>query len=407
MNKLTFLSLEIKRKLKILPYIIAAALALCLVSGILVFCSGKLLYNTKSQPKKKQITFSSQDSSKLATMIVGSLSKSKSISAICEVNETDYDSAMAAISQENNAASIIVPGDFLYGVMHGKTLAVPIYFSSSDSIYTALITELSKAAQTSFKAAQAGIYTLNDYYYDNGAHKELIDANDELNLIYIGKTLTRDKFFQKQKLSATGSLSLQNYYLASGILLVIMLLGCVIILKSSEISPVISYKLLQNNVGLIFQTLAQLISTFLVTYLIYCLLFIGINIKLDVASPIVFLINGIFICLCCSSIVCFSESAFSDTYSGILFHFLFCVIMSFVSGAFIPGSILPGTFNKISRYLPSTFLHKEIGFSLNGVYSSDALLCISIFTLTFITLSILLKKMRFYKKPSPGKAGVN
>ena len=220
MNKLIYLELEIKRKIRLLPHIILGTIALTLVVGIVAFCAGKMLYGNKMASDKKLLVFSSQDDTPLTNLVVSVLSNSPSITKICNVINTDYDKAVELSKDENTISSIIIPKDFMNSLMNGTNYSIDIHFSSIRSIYTLIITELSKAAQTSLQAAQAGVYTLHDYYYLNNAKEYEYDANQELNTIYLAKAFSRGKFFKHHRLTATGGLTTTNYYFASAIMLI-------------------------------------------------------------------------------------------------------------------------------------------------------------------------------------------
>lgn len=403
MNKLIYLELEIKRKIRLLPHIILGTIALTMVVGVVAFCSGKMLYSNKMASDKKLLVFSSQDESPLTRLVVSVLSNAPSLTKICNVIDTDYDKAVELVKDENTISSIIIPKNFMNSLMDGTNDSIDIYFSSTHSIYTLIITELSKAAQTSLQAAEAGIYTLHDYYYLNDAKEYEADANQELNAIYLTRAFSRSKFFASHKLTATGSLTIKNYYFASAILLITLLLGCVFILKTKDTDQIIFIKLKQNGIGLFLQMITHIISIFIVLYIIFISANMGLlllNRFTDLSikiKPVHIFTNGMVITLCSSAIICFVSNIFTNKYSAILLHFVLVLAMSFISGAFVPSAFLPDSLKNIAQYMPTTYLFKSISNILSGEVVSDNIVNLIYITLIFTILGTLLMTIQYIK----------
>lgn len=401
MNRLIYFQLEIKRKIKLLPHIILGTIVLSLVAGAIVFCAGKMLNAKNKVSEKRQLVFSSQDDSELTKLVVSILSKSPSLTNVCNVIETDYTEALELAQQENTIASVIIPEDFMESLLNGTNDSIDIYFSSTRSIFTLIITELTKAAQTTLQAAQAGVYTLHDYYVLQDAAEYEDAANEELNLIYLTKAFSRDKFFHRHKLTATGNLSIQNYYFASALMLVLLLLGCVFILKAKDTDRLILMKLKQNGIGFVSQMFAHVISIFLVLYPIFVLGNAGMFILCkytDIAltiRPAHIFTDGFVITLCCSAIICFISNIFMNKYSAILLHFIFVMASSFVTGAFIPSVFLPDSLRSLARCLPTTYLFKTIGNVLSGEVIIDNILKLIYSTIISFILGVLLLTLRY------------
>lgn len=401
MNRLIYSELEIKRKIRLLPNIILGTITLAMIAGLVSFCAGKMLYSHKTSSEKKLLVFSSQDDSPLTGLVVSVLSNSPSITKICNVIDTDYDNAIKLSKDENTISSIIIPKDFMNSLTNGTNDSIDLYFSSVRSIYTLIITELSKAAQTSLQAAQAGIYTLHDYYYINGAKKYAYDANQELNLIYLTKAFSRNKFFDTHKLTATGSLTISNYYFASAILLILLLLGCVFILKTKDTNRLIFIKLKQNGIGFLWQMITDTVSTFIVLYIIFVSGNIGLLV-LDRFTQISFSINpvhiftyGIIISLCCSAIICSVSNIFTNKYSTILLHFILVLVMSFISGVFVPSVFLPDILKNFAKYMPTTYIFKSTGNILSGQIVTGNFLNMVYITVISIICGTLLIKLQY------------
>lgn len=411
MKRLVYLKLELKRKFKILPQILLGTIALSAIIGVFVFFASKLLYSNISINEKKTIVFTSQDDSEMTSLIVSTLKEAKSITSVCNIVEADYDTAINMVNTEQAVAGVIIPADFMNSLMTGENYPISIHFSSTKSIYSMVILELTKAAEYTLKTAQAGVYTLHDYYKANNALSYESKANKSLNLIYLGKAFSRGKFFERHTITATGNLSTVNYYFASGIMLILLLSGCVFILKTKETDDIISLKLYQNGIGPFVQTAAHILSIFTVLYLL-CSIFMtvlyivnfnmNIGFKLSITN---ILYNNIFICLCCSSLICFSGSILSGKYSSILLHFLLVIISSFISGAFIPLILLPEVFDKLASYLPTTYILNIIGTIFTGDVYSENIVKLLTFTAIFTIASTIFSRIHISEIRRLGKRG--
>ena len=82
-----FYKLECKRIIKLIPHILAGAIALSLVAGAIAFCAGKMIYINKNDANVS-IAYSLEDENRMTGMIVGMLTGSDSISSVCNFIQT-------------------------------------------------------------------------------------------------------------------------------------------------------------------------------------------------------------------------------------------------------------------------------------------------------------------------------
>ena len=405
LNKLNYFKLEIKRNLKLIPYLIIGVLALSIVMGIVGFFATKLSETNKLKDKKN-VYFTSEDDASLTKLAINALSKTESITKIFNVNNIKYSEVDEVKDAENSIVTVVVPEGFLASLMNGDNYPIKIYFSSTTSVYTMIITELSLAAQTSLQAAQATVYTLYDDYYDMNKYRFAENANDELNSTLIKKAFSRDNFFKKEQLSASGDYNIITYYIASGILTVLLLSGCIFILRIKSTKNFINLKLNQYGIGAITQTSVRIFSIFITMYLIFSVILttaLFILYKMDKIkdfSPAPLLINGIFICLCCSAITVLISSLMKNRFSSILLLFIFVIGCEFISGAFLPSVFLPDGVNIVDKYLPTGYLLDSLRLGLSGSYSVDNVKMIAIYTLIFTISTIVTThfKLKIYER---------
>lgn len=397
-----YFKLELKRTLKLMPYLLAGAIALSTVIGAVAFCAGKILASSNKLNDKKTIAFSSEDNSELIGMVVSSLSKSESITTLFNIMEADYEDIETMAENNEAVVSVVIPKGFMYSLMNGTNYPIELYFSETASIYSLVISELSRAAQTTLKAAQAGVYTLYDYYKEQDALKYASDANTELNIIYMRKALLRGNMFKPTTLNTTGSLDIKTFYMSSGIMVIILLLGCVFILRMKDTNAIIAVKLRQNGIGAISQSLVHI---FCITFSLY-ILFTGILLTAYLFNQFMasgrtlhlpyMLLNGFALCFCSACIITLLSSVVRSRFSAILFLFISVIVSCFISGAFLPSAFLPESLNRIGKYLPTTYLQHTAGMMLKGeIYTKglSELFCHSagLMMLTMLCTYITLK----------------
>lgn len=411
MNKLIYLQLEIKRKLKLIPTLIIGTIALSIVIGAIVFCTGKMVYAKNPEVSKKQIVFTSEDKSPLTKLIVGTLSQSESINLVCDVNEENYETSMNGIDDPARIVTIMIPANFLNSLITGTNLPIKIYFSSTQSLYTLIISELTKAAELSLKSAQSSVFVLCDYYIANNKSEYITEAYNELDMIYITRAFTRDGFYRRVKVTATGNLSMLNYYIASAIMLVILLLGCIFILKSKDTSTIFSLKLRQSGIGSATQVCSNIFSTFLVLYFFLVLIMSGFYVVSIAAmkdlniSPLNVLFNSLFVAFAGACIITFISNVISGKYSAILLYFILIFASGFASGAFIPSLLLPESLKKLSAFLPTTYIQNVIGSMLVGqVYKNDITTLIT-FGLGTAMVSVIFMDIHYFILKCFGRRG--
>lgn len=401
MNRVIFLKLELKQTLKLIPYLLAGATVLSAVIGSVAFCAGKILASSNKLNDKKTIVFSSEDDSEIVGMVVSSLSKSKSITTLFNIIETDYNDVADAAAKDETVVSVVIPKGFMYGLMNGKNYPIELYFSKTTSIYSLVITELSLAFQNTLKVAQAGVYTLYDYYNEQGMKKYAPAANTELNIIYLTKALMRENMFKPITLNTTGTKDIKTFYISSGIMVIILLLGCVFILRTKNTNTLISVKLRQHGIGFFTQSF---VHVFCIAAALYTL-FTGVLLTIFIINQVThwelsfhfphMMANGLAICICSSGIITLINSALHTRFSAILLLFISVITSCFISGAFIPSVLLPEQLNNIRKYLPTTYLLNTTGLLLKGdIYLKDLLWLLCYF-LGFMILSVFFTYCSF------------
>lgn len=397
MNKLTYFRLEIKRTIKLIPSILLGAAALSIVIGAVAFCGAKMLYSSSTN-EKKNLLFVSQDKSKITHMIVNILKDSKSINSVCDIKETDYDTAMDTTQKKDAFASVIIPEGFMNSLFNGTNYSIKIYFSPNASIYNLVLSELCKSAELTLRCAQAGVYALYDYYDSADALDKEDAANKELNVIYLNKVFNRDHIYNEHILTATGDLTVTEFYVASGIMIILLLLGFIFIQHFNSESSILLALYRKYHIGAFLQVLSHIISVFFTVFLIFfSIMFIifffltrvvdKINISGVSLQPL--FLNSLIISLFTSCFIVMISNLFFNKNSAIFMTFLSTIIFSFVSGVIIPELLLPHVIGQIGTYLPFKYLHQTIGSIINNEIIIKNMLILLLSSVIFYLIAVI------------------
>lgn len=365
MRKFVFFKIQLKRYLKLIPVLILGIVILSLFSFVAVTYATKM---NKSRKKinKETLVFSSKDDSPLTAIIVDSLSKSESINAVFNIKKLSEKKAIKEVKTHKALAAVVIPDDFMDSLDDGDNYPITIYFSENSSIHTLIITEISQAAQTSLKAAEATIYSSYDYYEKTDLSEYEDDAQDELNTSLLSDAMSRGKMYHGVLLNSNDGIDFKIFYISSAILIISLLLGSLFIIRLKSIKPVIPVKLSKLHVGYSFLTFTDIACIFITLYLLFALI-AGTDFALSKAFHKPFNINmqhsfgaAAVIIIFVSLLTYFSSKIFEDTGSSIFFVFGFTLICSFLSGGIIPSSVLPKVIVTIGKHLPTTYMLKVI-----------------------------------------------
>lgn len=356
-----FYKLECKRIIKLIPHILAGAIALSLVISAIAFCASKMIYLNKSD-KHVDIAYSLEDDSTMTKMIINTLTNSEGISSVCNFIKTTNKDSLELLKNNEVIAAITIPKGFMNSLMTGKNYSIIINLPEKLSQYSIILVEISKAIETTLNAAQAGVYTLYDFYKEQDMLQYEDDANLALNSIYLTKVFGRASAFQSHTVSATGGLSLIEYYICAGIVILLLMLGTTFIDSIKSNSHIMNLKLRQAGIGSQHIALSKIVaiasalfiliySAVLVLSLLNILGILSLSLKLHTAF-----VNSILISFCAACVIVFFVSLSKGRTNGMLLLFMAVTVMCFISGCFIPRLFLPDILKSVSDYLPSTHI---------------------------------------------------
>lgn len=406
---LNLIKIEIKRVLRFLPHIVAGALALCFIIGVISFSASKALYEKKDN-NKVNIALSMPENDKSAKFMISIIKEMKSIKENCNfVQVNNKEEARQMVKDGEAYGAIIIPKGLARDIMDGTNTPATVVLPNNSSIEANLIKDLIDSGTKSLTSAQAGIYAVTYEYeevYNDRITKEL---QDNINIKYFDHTLARESYFNHTKISAAGELTLMEYYISSGIVFFMLLLGMVFSKVLCPSNKAFYEKLKAYNISKAVVTLTRIISVFTVYIIVAVIGFVMyvLTCKYLGTDIIMFKIRDylilMFVIFCIVSFVVCIFTITESQISGSLLLFVCTLVMNFISGGFIPTVFLPKSIQGLSPYMLTNALSKQVGsifigeFDRNGFLDAcEILVVIYIFTAIVIAIKGRLVSVRVF-----------
>ena len=359
----TLLKLNIKRAFKALPQLIFGAIALIFLVSAIAFCGNEFLYGT-SDTATDSINLSIgvvlKDDSEMATTIADAILNMPQVTDLVDFHFIDEATAMNMLENDELVAAIVIPEDSAHNITHGKNTPITVIFPEDSGLEAVIIKEVADTLSTMLSSAQAGIYSIYDFYDDHGASDYRRDAIQRMNLKYINLVATNQSMFDTTTVTATGSIPLMTYYICGGLVLFSLLFGinCFSFTKNTVANA--SKRLSLNSVPLIAQGFSLFTAIFtiqIVTMLIIIIPAVWImglfDLKLSSTGIAGLLVIIPLFSLISSSFVYIISQITHHGFARIMLTFFVSLALCFISGCFIPSMMLPKLLQDIGYYLPA------------------------------------------------------
>ncbi len=221
---LIYLKLELKRALRILPWIVAGAMVLAgLLGAIALFAVRTLEGGQELNKLKVGVILPEEDA--LAQKAVSMLGSLDSVENICQFVFVDWEEGQNRMKDGELACLMTVPDNFVGSIIDGSNKPVTILFDGPLGVEEEIFKELTEAGAKTLSSAQAGIYAANHIHGLYGIPADIIEAENYLNAKYLGYSMDRSIHFRERRISAGGEVSLACHYAAAGIVFLLLFSG--------------------------------------------------------------------------------------------------------------------------------------------------------------------------------------
>lgn len=387
---------QLKRALRHGPQMLLGAIVLALLAGTIAFCTIKEMDDTGTSVSVP-VAVVIEDQTDLMNLLLSFLSDMQSTEKHFVFRVMTETNAYHALENGSVAAVMLVPKDVISGIMDGTNLHVQVLLSEKNALAAILLQELSAAGAKTLSAAQAGTYAMTTLYRRINRTDALSDAYTALDLRNLSYALARGDLFRTVRANATGEESVLIYYLASGILLFLLLFGICYLSFYQKSTAACQAKERACGIGYPTVLLGRFGSILLYQLILFLLLtafmpFLAQSYLLSATDCLHMLMFGAAILFSVSAFFFFLYELIPVPGYAMVLLFLLSILMMLVSGCFVPNAFLPAWCRRIAAFLPVRFwmqtLFSILGYPAHALHSAavanHSLLILAAYTVFFL-----------------------
>ena len=374
---IAFFIVECKRTGKTLLKSIGSFCACLLLTAVLVAAFSAIMQNAQVFQKVNIgiVIPEGESISRLATQYISSMD---SVRSVCDFYYLDEQEAVEQLKQGTLQAVVLLPEGFYHDVQVGINPPAQIYFPKDAAQNTQVFEELVTAGVSFLQTAEAGVYAALDTASYYGVELQGAGLGDTIAYLFAHQMLKRDSVYSARMLSSMGNLSVEEYYYAAGLVILLMMCGIQFGFLYGKRNRSVEDKLKIRGVGSIRQSVVKILvmTEFLyVTGLLYY--FAGIGIAGWTKTYFVFFQGTTWyaLLLLCLGIAIYFQVLYElsgSSSQAAVFVFAVNVITIIGAGVLIPEAYLGKEIAGISRFLPMKYWNVYAAGMLEGEISKDS-----------------------------------
>ncbi len=390
--------LELKKNLRMLPFVFLSAVAAALFLSLFIRLLSNSLYEEGSLARARVAIVTSDAEDEYMQMALRYLTNMNSTSLALDFEIMEKEKAMRALQKHDVIAVMLFPDDVVNGIMWGRNDPIEIRFSDTDALSSVFLSELTRSGALMLSAAQADTYSATDLYYALGAQDSLYDAYNDIDMMNFSYVLSREKLF-----TASETLPVFLSYIASALLLFLFF-------SSTAFAPALRMEdraftdLLFSGKALSAGYLAvRFLANWLVMFLfsaVCCIaaslvpeLPFAISVSADAQTLLqLLLISGVL-----SAFALFLHQASGSAPVSVLLQLTLSVGMLFCSGGILPAAFLPSGLLRVGTLLPTAPLSTDLLQLLTGESGSHSA-ALLLWTVGFFAAACIAFRLRISQK---------
>lgn len=398
-----WLKTEYKRAAAALPAIMAKAVMLAIIAGVIAFCGQKIMGQSREEAPIK-IGYSAQDD-RLTNLAVAFIENMESVKSWCELVPVTETEGMEMLKNGSIAAFLVLPENVVEGIMTGSNEPAGLYTAETGSPYGLVFEELAKAGVGMLQTAQAEIYAsgMLTAQFDCGVD-ELQEIYEEIDRFNLGVVMARENYFKNRTLSATGNERAAVYYGSALLTLYLMagglLLGKVLRRSGMEQRMLVKRRSLSVE-GMLAGRIFIAMGFFLPVLLPFGFLLAipdlrgQIALSFSVGSVCLLLLSFCFLALWQQ----FLQLCTANRGTALLCGALSGIFFGYFAGCFVPAALLPQIVVKIASFLPVTYIRECGVLLLSGTGdAASGIFALGIWSLLLFALCSLMARLQMYRQ---------
>lgn len=344
--------LQLKRAIKAVPKLIAGAVIPLFFAGMAVFWTMKQHSDTTGT-LLSPVALVNQDSDAYLDFIFPLITDTDAASSF-SFTLMEEEEALAALKNGTVCAVLLLPEQMFSGILDSTNIPARLYLPEGDSFPSLLLAKFAEAGALTLGSAQAGIYAASDLYRKYGLSDLRSDIYYEINLVNLKYALDREAVFSTRSTTATGELSLIEYYGCTLFFCLLLFLGAGMgSFLCNALPNTLTNQLKRNGVSS-FCFEASLYLPLVLFYL-FAVAFLGFSTYL-LLPELTFTPSALLFLLCMAlCLAAFTQVVFSlfrNAGRGLLAYTFVGLLMIFLAGGFLPYAFLPNTFAILPPFLP-------------------------------------------------------
>ncbi len=355
---LRLLQAENKRAWRGFPKMMIQAIVLALVAGAIAFCATKMLYSGK--PVEIRAAVVMEEENPLTEFAYEYVKKAEKGITFVKCGKEE---AERGLKTGEFAAVILVNEDPIEGILSGRNPSVTVICSGEPDGAGAFFKELTQAGAEMLSVAQAEIYAAYELAGELEVTEGLTDLQNRINRDNLEMALGRGSLFHYKQVSATGSLSIQDYYFASAVTALLLFMGLPMGMFLKRDGPASPGQYKRAGVGEGGQQAARWLTVF------------GIYGAVALAGAAAVFFTGRFslrfmevwaVAGSMAAFILMVYEAVEKKSGAVLLLTFLTVMLLFLSGGIIPQVFFPKEIRHIAAFLPSTYWIQGIGNAVLG-----------------------------------------
>lgn len=411
-QRMRYLYMKITKTISLFPRMLLQAALLMLFIGMVAFCAAGSM-EQEPLAVRADIGVVVRDEDTITRMAFQYVENLESASQVCRFVRMSEDEGFRELEKGGIAALIVLPEQIVQGIMDGRNPSVDIFFPKNAGLEAMLLRELTESGSGLLRVAQAQIYGAYDTAVEYGIMEQLSVMEADIDTYNLAFALDRLALYDTEPVSATGRMSVPQYYAASGMVLFLLLSGMALYPVMRQEPAAFRRQLMRHGTGSAWQGFCQWICCFLCIMLVTCAVWI-VGIIAGAAAPelaekVAVVIRsggayesaamkaGIFllVLVTVSAYTCLLYSIAGSRTGSILLIFLLSVVMVYLSGGLVPSVFLPQAVQAVGERLPTAYLIRAVGGLYAGYSAGSAGQCVAgmcVYTAVFGIAAHLLGK---------------
>lgn len=371
------LLLEIKQYCRQLPRTILMSLILIGLSFLVCFSASKLLYAKEPLLMAKVGIVTDDPENVYLDFILQIMQSNENVKEHIEFVFLSPTEAGEALLAGEIIAVLEFPQDAVEGILNGTNSPIVVRFGNQNDVTAVILGEITNILGSLLSSAQAGTYTASDVFVARDARALLPEAFRQIDSINFSYVLDREDLFTSSPVSFEGTSSILLYYIASMVLLLLLLCGVgnlnILHFDENTFAEVLRIRGITTGRYYAVRFLSYTLYLFACLLVLYlgAIPFTGLlSARIPEIMPLEFTFAVIPVLFLLSIFLCaYTQflSAISPTPAMcLLFFFLLSIGMMICSGGFLPLAFLPEKLRRLAPLLPTYELHQILIGLLSG-----------------------------------------